>query len=76
MIDYGISSQFLTPYRDIRYHLKEMSQMADARSINYKELWNLRHSSLCNIIERAFGVIKQQFQVLKVGSQYQLEIQI
>jgi hypothetical protein len=50
--------------------------MADARPTNYKELWNLHHFSLRNIIERAFGVIKQRFQILKVGSQYTMETQI
>src|ERR1700734_3527179 len=75
-IGYSLSTQFLTPYRDIRYHLKELASLPDARPTNYKELWNLRHSMLRNIIERSFGIIKQKYQVLKIGLQHTLKTQI
>ena len=32
-----------------------------------EELFNLRHSSLRNIIERMFGIIKKRFKVLRNG---------
>ena len=32
-----------------------------------KELFNLRHSSLRTIIERAFGVLKWRFVILRAG---------
>jgi len=31
---------------------------------NYKELFNLRHASLRNAIERDFGVLKKRFEIL------------
>ena len=33
-------------------------------------LFNYRHSSLCNIIERCFGVLKARFPILKVMPSY------
>ncbi|XP_075658889.1 uncharacterized protein LOC142628730 [Castanea sativa] len=51
----------LSPYRSVRYHLKEFS---DHPPENAKELFNLRHSSLRTTIERGFGVIKKCFRVL------------
>jgi hypothetical protein len=46
----------------VRYHLSEF------RSHNYptntKELFNLRHSSLRVIVERAFGALKNRFRII------------
>ena len=45
---------------------------------NHKELYNLRHASLCNAIEQIFGVLKKRFKVLtdqleyRYGNQVQL----
>jgi hypothetical protein len=75
-IGYALSTQFLTPYRGVRYHLKEWAQIPDARPTTPKELFNLRHSSLRNVIERSFGVIKQRFPILKLGCEYSLNTQI
>ncbi|XP_072087167.1 protein ALP1-like [Arachis hypogaea] len=51
----------LTPYRGVRYHLKEYS----VRKLqNPKELFNHRHSSLRNVIERSFGVLKKRFPII------------
>ena len=35
-----------------------------------KELFNYRHSSLRNVIERCFGILKAQFLVLKMMPRY------
>ena len=53
----------LTPYRGVRYHLREQA-LASQRPSNSKELFNLRHSSLRNAVERIFGVLKRRFQCL------------
>src|SRR5579859_69596 len=58
------------------YHLKEWAQIPNARPTTYKELYNLRHSSLRNVIECGFGVIKRRFPVLRFGSEYSLNTQI
>lgn len=52
----------LTPYRGVRYHLNEYSSQNPPR--NAKELYNLRHSSLRNGVERAFGILKGRFRAI------------
>ncbi|XP_057733226.1 protein ALP1-like [Arachis stenosperma] len=51
----------LTPYKGVRYHLKEYSLREPQ---NPKELFNHRHSSLRNVIERCFGVLKKRFPII------------
>ncbi|CAH9085871.1 unnamed protein product [Cuscuta epithymum] len=48
-------------YRGKRYHLKEYSRNPPK---TMRELFNLRHSSLRNAIERAFGVLKKRFPIM------------
>ena len=45
------------------------------RPVNKEELFNLRHSSARNVIERIFGVLKQRFRILLLAPQYGLDIQ-
>jgi hypothetical protein len=47
---YGNSEFVLSPYRGVRYYLKEVRQ-ANQRPENAKELFNLWHSLLRNVIE-------------------------
>jgi len=53
----------LMPYRGVRYHLREQA-LASQRPSNSKDLFNHRHSSLRNAVERIFGVLKRRFQCL------------
>ncbi|KAG6500712.1 hypothetical protein ZIOFF_040562 [Zingiber officinale] len=54
--------QFLAPFRGVRYHLQEFTGQG-RHPENAKELFNLRHASLRNAIERIFGsVILMNFQ--------------
>ena len=46
------------------------------RGENEKELFNLRHSSLRNAIERIFGVLKKRFKVLTHQGEYPYKIQV
>ena len=41
-----------------------------------KKLFNLRHSSLRNVIEQIFGVLKKRFPILKVAAEFPLQCQI
>ncbi|KAH9153227.1 hypothetical protein LEN26_003585 [Aphanomyces euteiches] len=66
---YALTTKCLTPYRATRYHLKEFGQ-GRLKPQNKEELFNLRHSSLRNVIERAFGVLKKRFPVLCYPVQY------
>ncbi|KAJ3684161.1 hypothetical protein LUZ61_013325 [Rhynchospora tenuis] len=77
LVDAGFmtKSSLLTPYRRTRYHLKEYSKKNPPR--NYRELFNLRHSSARNVIERAFGVVKKRFPIMGSSNQphYSVKVQ-
>lgn len=53
----------LTPFKKVRYHLKEWGQVGQ-KPKNKEELFNLRHSSARNVVERTFGVLKARFAIL------------
>lgn len=72
---YALTKYFLTPYRGVRYHLKEWAT-GNRRPQNYKELYNLRHSSLRNAVERAFGILKKRFEILVAMPSYPPEVQV
>jgi hypothetical protein len=57
-----------------RYHLREQA-LANLRPETKEELFNLRHSSLRNAIERIFGVLKRRFQCLNKAMEYSFETQ-
>jgi hypothetical protein len=40
-----------------------------------EELFNLRHASLRNVVERIFGVLKRRFRILLLAPEYSFEIQ-
>ncbi|XP_019256496.1 PREDICTED: uncharacterized protein LOC109234912 [Nicotiana attenuata] len=63
LVDAGLMfrSGLITPYRGERYHLKEYSRNPPR---NPRELFNMRHTSLRNAIERAFGVLKKRFPII------------
>jgi hypothetical protein len=42
---------------------------------NSEELFNLRHSSARNIIERMFGILKNRFGILRVCPNVAMEVQ-
>ncbi|XP_044983667.1 uncharacterized protein LOC123450545 [Hordeum vulgare subsp. vulgare] len=58
---YGAKPGYLPPFRGVRYHLNEWGNNRDQ---NDKELFNLRHSSLRVMVERAFGYLKRRFKIL------------
>ncbi|RYO76328.1 hypothetical protein DL764_010297 [Monosporascus ibericus] len=51
---YATGKRILTPYRGIRYYIREQAQ-AQMKLQTPEELYNLRHAQLRNAIERAFG---------------------
>ena len=71
---YALSKYCLTPYRGRRYHLREWARGND-RPRTKEELFNLRHSSLRNVIERIFGVIKKRFPILVVMKSFDFRFQ-
>jgi hypothetical protein len=47
----------------------------NCRPKNKEELFNLRHSSARNIIERIFGVLKRRYRILLLAPEYSMHIQ-
>ncbi|KAK2661988.1 hypothetical protein Ddye_000562 [Dipteronia dyeriana] len=62
---------FVTPYRGERYHLRDYEEPERAPR-GSKELFNYRYSSLRNVIERRFGVLKAHLVVLGNMPNYKL----
>lgn len=71
---YATCNALLTPYRGVRYHLKEWKNTGESLQ-NYKELFNLRHARLRNAIERIFGVLKRRFTMMKQVMEYDIKTQ-
>ncbi|KAE8655405.1 Detected protein of unknown function [Hibiscus syriacus] len=53
---------FMAPYRNVRYWIGDFRHR---RALTNKEKFNHAHAKLRNVIERAFGVLKAQFPILK-----------
>ncbi|KAG5557504.1 hypothetical protein RHGRI_007665 [Rhododendron griersonianum] len=65
---------FLSPYRGERYHLNNFRGHGQ-RPKKIEEWFNFRHSSLRNVIERCFGVLKARFPILKQMPPYSVRTQ-
>ena len=61
---YALRWKCLTPFRGVSYHLKEFRAGYAGGPRNAEELFNLKHSSARNAIERCFGVLKRRFPIL------------
>ena len=59
---YAVKKGYLGPYRNARYHLDEFRD--SATPTGYEEQFNFCHSSLRNVIERAFGRLKGKWHIL------------
>lgn len=72
---YANNNRFVTPYKGVRYHLKEWGP-GNAALQNPKEMFNMRHTKARNIIERAFAVLKMRWGILRSASYYPIRTQI
>ena len=74
MVDAGYANRdcFLSPYRKTNYHLTDRRRQGGDKK---KELFNYRHASLRNAIERTFGIWKNRFPILKMITNFPLEKQ-
>ncbi|XP_052622280.1 uncharacterized protein LOC128127662 [Lactuca sativa] len=59
---YAHTRGFMAPYRNVRYWFGDFRQR---RALTNKEKFNHGHAKLRNVIERAFGVLKARFPILK-----------
>ncbi|CAL2234805.1 unnamed protein product [Prunus armeniaca] len=76
LVDCGFPNrrQFLAPFRGVRYHLQDFAGHGnDPKKEN--ELFNLRHASLRNVIERIFGIFKSQFTIFKSAPPFPFKTQ-
>ncbi|CAA0819351.1 Unknown protein [Striga hermonthica] len=55
---------FLSPYRGDRYHLPERIR-SNQTPKNARELFNRRHATVLNVVERSFGILKGKFPIMK-----------
>nr|KAJ0221145.1 hypothetical protein LSAT_V11C200080520 [Lactuca sativa] len=62
----------MAPYRNVRYWLGDFHRR---RALTNKEKFNHSHAKLRNVIERAFGVLKARFPILKRMTPFPLVIQ-
>ncbi|CAL2248189.1 unnamed protein product [Prunus armeniaca] len=77
LVDCGFPNQrqFLASFQGVRYHLQEFRGQGHAPA-NEVELFNLRHSSLRNFIERIFGIFKSRFTIFKYAPLFPYTTQI
>jgi hypothetical protein len=54
--------EYLAPYKGRRYYTSEWQNAR--RPVGSKEVFNFAHSSLRNVIERSFGVVKMKWRIL------------
>lgn len=71
---YGLKRYILTPYRGERCNVVEFNLNGQGPT-NKRELFHLRHSSLRNVVERIFGVVKRRFPILVKMSPYSFDFQ-
>ncbi|XP_042059424.1 uncharacterized protein LOC121803916 [Salvia splendens] len=71
---YANSEGFITPYKGLRYHLKEWGHGTQAPQ-TADELFNLKHSKARNVIERSFAVLKMRWGILRSPSFYPIKVQ-
>ncbi|XP_059639674.1 uncharacterized protein LOC132282061 [Cornus florida] len=75
LVDAGfpLLEHYITPFRSTRYHLNEIRGRVPKTP---KELFNHRHSSLRNAIERAFRMLKKRFRILVDEPMFRFENQV
>jgi hypothetical protein len=77
LVDSGYPNRtgYLAPYKGSTYHLPEFHLRRHRAPQGKYEMFNYLHSSLRNVIERAFGVLKQKWRILKKLPSFSPEIQ-
>ena len=67
-MNYGFPNRpnFLAPFRGVCYHPQDFHGQGHHPK-NANELFNIRHASLRNTIERLFGILKSHFRIFKIA---------
>ena len=66
---------YLAPFKGTTYHISEFRHHSGHPPQGKYEMFNFLHSSLRNVIERSFGVLKQKWRILKVISSFSTRTQ-
>lgn len=68
LVDSGYQNRlgYLAPYKGTKYHISEFREGLEPQS--KKEIFNFAHSSVRNVIDRAFGVLKMKWRILHMPS--------
>ncbi|KAJ0967867.1 hypothetical protein J5N97_024784 [Dioscorea zingiberensis] len=77
LVDAGYANTrgLLAPYKGERYHLGQFTG-GSAQYRNRKDKFNHNHARLRNIVERAFGILKRRFKILRVTAAFSVETQL
>ncbi|XP_059626465.1 uncharacterized protein LOC132269327 [Cornus florida] len=77
LVDSGYANQpgFLAPYRGQRYYMQEYHRHTRG-PCGREEVYNFKYSSLRNIIEQCFGLVKMRFAILKQMPPYHFDTQV
>ncbi|KAL6870782.1 hypothetical protein ACP4OV_014630 [Aristida adscensionis] len=69
LVDSGFTLQkgYMPPFRSCRYHITEF-EGRDPETV--EEIFNYHHAKLQNVVERAFGVLKNKWQILEAVPLY------
>ncbi|CAN1335777.1 Protein ALP1-like, partial [Linum perenne] len=62
---------FLTPFRGQRYHLTEWGTN---RPNTPEEYYNMKHAKARNVIEKAFGVLKMRWAILRDTTWFSVDV--
>lgn len=72
MLDRRIVKDFLLRIEGKHYHLQEWKNPPE----KMEELFNMKHSSARNVIERTFGLLKIRWAIIRNPSYYPIETQV
>ena len=75
LVDSGYPNKkgYLAPYKGQRYHVSEWQH--GRTPVGFKEVFNNAHSSLRNVIERSFGILKMKWRILLKMPKYSVNKQ-
>ncbi|XP_038886609.1 putative nuclease HARBI1 [Benincasa hispida] len=71
---YPNAEGFLALYRGKQYHLFDWRGAGNAPTTG-REFFNMKHSSARNVIERAFGLLKGRWAILRAKLFYPIQVQ-
>ncbi|OAY62821.1 hypothetical protein ACMD2_09517, partial [Ananas comosus] len=73
---YANTDWFLASFQGERYQLSQFDVNAEARrQRGPRDLYNHHHAQLRNVVEKAFGILKRQFKMLRQATPFSYKVQ-